>query len=79
MPGTKKGNVVVTNPYGADNRVTEQVDARGNRTNFSWDPATQKSTMTDERGYAEGRYSYNLLVKRIDPLGNETVFGAMPP
>lgn len=71
----QNGNAVVTNTYGADNRVSEQVDARGNKTTFSWDPATETSTMTDARGGTwKDVYSYNVLVKRIDPLGNETVF-----
>lgn len=71
----QNGNAVITNTYGADHRVTEQFDPRGNKTTFSWDPATETSTMTDARGGTwKDVYSYNVLVKRIDPLGNEIVF-----
>ena len=72
----QNGHDVVTNVYGTDGRVIEQTDARGKVTTFSWNVATETSTMTDPRGKQwKDVYSDNVLVKQIDPLGNETRFG----
>ncbi len=42
---------------------------------FSWDPSTQTETVTDPRGNLwKDVYANNLLVKRVDALGNTTQF-----
>lgn len=70
------GHAQISNVYGADGRVTSQTDALGKTTTFAWDAATQVATVTDANGKVwKDDYENNVLVKRIDPLGNETVFG----
>lgn len=69
------GNAAITNVYGSDSRVAEQIDALGNRTTFAWDPASETLTATEPRGNVwRDVYSNNRLVKRIDPLGNSTTY-----
>lgn len=61
------------NSYGPDGRVTQQLDALNQATTFSWDPATQTQTVTDPRGNSrKDVYASNVLVKRIDAVGNTT-------
>jgi len=68
-------HTVVTNTYGTDGRVTEQLDARNKRSTFSWDPVTRTSTMTDARqNIWKDVYTEYALTKRIDPLGNTTEY-----
>jgi RHS repeat-associated protein len=73
----QNGHTVVDNTYGADGRVSDQLNALGKHTGFSWDAATSTATLTDPRGklwqdvYAPGG---SELVERIDPLGNTTSF-----
>src|SRR5919106_3153850 len=67
--------IVVTNSYGTGGRVQSQTDATGKTTTFAWDAATETATVTDPRGNAwRGDYHENVLVARIDPLGNATTF-----
>src|SRR5919109_951852 len=62
--------------YGADGRVTQELDGLSNPTTFAWDAATQTATVTDARQNAwKDVYSNNVLVQRIDPLGNTTRYG----
>jgi RHS repeat-associated protein len=62
--------------YGADGRVTQELDGLSNPTTFVWDPATQTATVTDARQNVwKDVYSNNVLVQRIDPLGNTTKYG----
>jgi RHS repeat-associated protein len=69
-------HTLVTNTYGTDGRVIEQVDARGNHTTFAWDAATETSTMTDARtGQWVEDYAGGILVSQRDPLGNLTQHG----
>lgn len=71
----QNGHAVVTNAYGTNGRVTQQQDAEGGISTFSWDASTQTSTMTDARGKQwKDVYSGGVLLKKIDPLGNETLF-----
>ncbi|XVU28294.1 DUF6531 domain-containing protein [Actinoplanes sp. CA-054009] len=54
-------------------RVSEQWDARNNRSTFAWDAATGTSTMTDARGGVwKDVYLNNVLYKRIDAVGGTT-------
>ena len=70
----QSGRVEAENTYGADGRVTSQLDGLGNNTTFAWAAATQTATITDPRGNVwKDVYSNNVLLKRIDALGNETV------
>jgi len=73
----QNNNTVVTNTYDAiDGRVIEQLDARGKRSTFSWNPTTRTSTMVDARGKEwKDVYTEYALIKRIDPLGNTTEYG----
>jgi RHS repeat-associated protein len=65
----------VDNLYGPDGRVSQQTDARGKISYFSWNPQTETQTLTDPRGKVwKDVYSGDVLVKRIDPLGNTTQF-----
>lgn len=69
------GHTVVANTYNADGRVIEQTDGLGKISTFAWDSTTQTSTMTDARGKQwKDIYSGNVLLKRIDPLGNEVIY-----
>jgi RHS repeat-associated protein len=69
------GDLVVANRYGDDGRVIEQVDARGETTSFDYDDSAQRTTMTDANGGAwTDVYRGNVLVRRIDPLGNALTF-----
>src|SRR5919109_261689 len=62
--------------YGDDGRVTQELDGLSNPTTFAWDAATQTATVTDARQNAwKDVYSNNVLVQRIDPLGNTTRYG----
>lgn len=71
----QNGNRVVKNVYGAGGRVVEQIDSGGNSSTFSWDGESQTATMTDARGNAwTDIYQGNVLVKRMDPLGNVTEY-----
>jgi RHS repeat-associated protein len=66
------GNYEVRNTYGSDGRVTDQLDALGNRSTFAWDPTTQTATLTDAQNRVwKDVYSDNVLIQRIDPLGND--------
>lgn len=68
-------NPIVTNTYGSDGRITQQQDGRSNLITYQWDAATQTSTFTDARLKVwKDVYSKNMLVKRIDPLGDTTVY-----
>lgn len=72
----QKNNTVVQNTYGADGRVTGQVDARGNAAASTWDATTETSTITDTRGKVwKDVYKNNILKSRTDPLGNKTSYG----
>jgi YD repeat-containing protein len=66
----------VTNVYDqATGRVTQQTDARNKTTVFSWDQATQTATATDANNHVwKDVYQNNVLLKRIDPTGETTVF-----
>jgi RHS repeat-associated protein len=67
------GHTRIHNDYGPDGRVVSQTDALGKISTFAWNPATQTSTMTDARGKEwKDVYQDNVLLRRIDPLGNET-------
>jgi len=56
--------------------VTEQLDARGNLSTFSWDAPTETSTMTDARGGTwVDKYASGVLVSQTDPLGNTIRYG----
>jgi RHS repeat-associated protein len=69
-------HTVVTNTYGNDGRVIEQLDARGKRSTFDWNAATRTSTMTDARqNLWKDVYTKYALTKRINPLGNTTEYG----
>lgn len=64
------GVAQVRNTYGADGRVTTQLDALGNATTFSWDPATQTATTTDARGATwSDVYLDNVLLESGGPAG----------
>ncbi|MBI2777369.1 MAG: RHS repeat protein [Chloroflexi bacterium] len=66
-------HTVVTNTYGTDGRVSEQVDARDFHTTYAWNATTETSTMTDARGGAwVDDYDAGILMSRADPLGNTT-------
>lgn len=68
-------HTVVDNTYGADGRVTQQVNARGKVGTFAWNAGTQTSTYTDARlNQWKDVYAGNLLVERSDPLGNTARF-----
>ena len=68
-------HVQVTNAYGADGRIQSQTDALGKVTAFAWDATTQTATATDANGNAwKDDYAENVLVARVDPLGNATEF-----
>jgi RHS repeat-associated protein len=67
----QNAHTVVDNAYGSDGRVSEQTNARGKTGTFSWDAATQTQTYTDARTQQwKDVYAGNLLVRRVDPLGN---------
>lgn len=71
----QNNHTVVENVYGTDGRVTSQTNGRGNVSTFSWDAATQTATMTDARGKVwSDVYASNVLIRRVDPLGNTTRF-----
>lgn len=61
--------------YDSGGRVVDVQDALGNHTTFGWNDVTETATVTDARGNQwKDVYSGNVLVKRIDPLGNTTAF-----
>lgn len=64
------------NTYDATSgRITQQLDAFGNPTTFSWDSSTQTATTTDPNNKVwTDVYNGNKLVARIDPLGNKTTY-----
>jgi RHS repeat-associated protein len=66
----------VTNVYDpTSGRVTQQTDANNKTTNFSWDAATQTATATDANSHVwKDVYANGVLLKRIDPAGETTVF-----
>lgn len=69
-------HTVVTNTYGNDGRVIEQLDARGKKSTFDWNAATRTSTMTDARQNVwRDVYTKYALTKRINPLGNTWEYG----
>ena len=69
------GHTDVANTYGPDGRVAQQTDGRGNSSTFTWDPATETSTMTDARGHTwTDVYHDNVLQKEIDPLGDTKTY-----
>ena len=70
------GHYEIRNTYDATSgRITQQLDALGNPTTFSWDPSTQTATTTDPNNKVwTDVYNGNKLVARIDPLGNETTY-----
>jgi RHS repeat-associated protein len=69
----QNNHTVVQNTYGADGRVIRQLDAHGNLSTFDWDASTQTATYTDPRGNKwKDIYSSNVLLDRVDPLGNDT-------
>lgn len=69
-------HTVVSNVYDSNGRVTQQTDANNKTTTFAWDPATQTATVTDANAHAwKDVYANNVLIKRIDALGNTTQFG----
>lgn len=69
----QNNHTVVQNTYGSDGRVTQQIDADGGISTYSWDAATSTSTYTDPRGNPwKDVYVDNVLIDRIDPLGNDT-------
>jgi RHS repeat-associated protein len=69
------GDLVVANRYGDNGRVIKQVDGRGETTNFEYDDSAQRTTMTDSNGGDwTDVYRGNVLVRRIDPLGNALTF-----
>ncbi|MEV6242633.1 RHS repeat-associated core domain-containing protein [Lentzea sp. NPDC051838] len=49
-PQDHKRIILVRNEYGADGRVTRQLDALGNATSFAWNGETQEATTTDADG-----------------------------
>jgi RHS repeat-associated protein len=72
----QNGHQVVRNVYDpTTGRVVEQYNALNDRSTFAWDPATQTATVTDARSKQwKDIYAGNLLVERVDPLGNRTRF-----
>jgi len=70
----QNGHQVVKNAYSAvTGRITDQWDAFNHHSTFQWDAASATSTYTDARGNPwKDVYKNNLLVQRIDPLGNTT-------
>ncbi|MGH3078100.1 MAG: DUF6531 domain-containing protein [Gaiellaceae bacterium] len=69
-------HVQVTNVYGAEGRVQTQTDADQQTTRFAWDPAQEIATVTDANGKSwKHAYEQGILVKEVDPLGNETELG----
>ncbi|HYZ77321.1 MAG TPA: NlpC/P60 family protein [Gaiellaceae bacterium] len=70
------GHPLVQNTYGSDGRVTVQKDALNNATTFSWDSATQTTTVTDARGNVwKDVYQNGVLLQRIDAQSNTTQYG----
>ena len=69
------GSVVVTNIYDPFYpRVTEQLDAMGIPSYFSWNGTTGTATTTDNRGNKWiDVYENNVLIKTVDPLLNTTI------
>jgi len=69
------GHAVVRNTYGSDGRIGEQRNAVGDRTSFAWDPDSSTATITDARGNRwQHIYESNVLVREVDPLGNEVKY-----
>jgi RHS repeat-associated protein len=70
------GHFLVRNTYGADGRVSQQLDALGNPTTYGWDAATLTSTMTDARNgaWVEVYNDDGSLRSSRDPLGNTTSY-----
>lgn len=62
--------------YDAAGRVVEKRDALENLTTYAWNEATTTHTRTDPRGGAwQEVYFGNVLIRRVDPLGNTTTYG----
>ncbi|PWK84636.1 intein/intein/RHS repeat-associated protein [Lentzea atacamensis] len=62
-PQDHKRIILVRNEYGADGRVTKQLDALGNATSFAWNGETQESTTTDADGViVRDGYRGNVLL-----------------
>lgn len=68
------GRTIVRTAYDIiTGRVAERWDGLGNRSAFTWDPATSTAIMTDPRGGIwKDIYLGNVLQRRIDPVGNTT-------
>ncbi len=66
----------VTNVYDTvTGRVSQQTDALGHDTQFTWDADTQSSIMTDAAGGVWiDQYEGNSLKQSVDPLGNRTTY-----
>ena len=64
---------VVFNTYGPDGRISQQQDANGKITQFSWDAPTQTATVTDARNHVwTWRFDGTLLTEQDDPYGDAT-------
>lgn len=62
-PQDHKRIILVRNEYGADGRVTKQLDALGNATSFAWNGETQEATTTDADGViVRDGYRGNVLL-----------------
>jgi len=72
----QNNNVTTQNTYGADGRVTGQIDARNHTLSYTWNPQTQTATYTDARGKLwTYTYSNGTLIQIKDPLGGTTNYG----
>jgi len=73
---------IVKNVYDSSSgRVIEQivpsatVGAPDHHWVYDWDPVTQTATVTDTRsGEWKDVYEHNVLIRRIDPLGNTIIY-----
>lgn len=71
----QNGNSVVSNTYGPDGRVAQQIDARGKLWQYTWDGANETSIVIDPRGKQwTDDYDANVLASRTDPLGQQTSY-----
>jgi RHS repeat-associated protein len=67
-------HTIITNHY-TNGRIDTQTDALNKQTLFSWDDPTQTETITDPNGHVwKDVYQNNILMKKIDPLGNTTTY-----
>ncbi len=66
----------VTNLYDpSTGRVSQQTDANGKMSTFAWDAPTQTATVTDPDQHVwKDVYQNNVLIKRIDPALETTLF-----